>query len=605
MTSPAQLPDDLQLLLAEMLEGQLSDEQANDLRLLLQNDSLARREYVRQAVTHGMLQWITGASENGSGNRVQENVSNDIENGNLTIHLRPSTPSLHLGDAVGNDTFSYLATGWLMAYLVAAIVVGIGISIAAITNVSQPSTAVCHVDGSLQQHTPVVAPTNVGRITGMADCVWRNPKTAMAQNARVSRGQKLAIASGLLEISYNTGARVILQGPVTFEVESNNGGYIAVGRLTGTVETEDAKGFSIRTPSAVVTDLGTEFGVAVDDRGATVSHVFRGRVKLETASKNGSAGSPSRILLANDSAKVEPAATKAEFAIRTVVVDPSVFVRNGRFRNEAMGGKRNAFHAWQVYSDAFRRDPSLFAYYNFQQRSGQASVLTNVAANGDPALNGIIESVDWAEGRMPGKQSLLFQGTGDHVALAIPQKTDDLSLCAWVCMWRLQSPFGALLTSESWEKTGQVHWQVHQDGILSLTVWNDKNYCYKSAPIFRNAEWSRWVQIAVVYDHRARLVKFYLDGRLVGSQPIRKHIPLCIGRAWIGNWRMGDLLEDPKDPVNIRNFRGRMDELAIFGRALSDEEVRRAFEAGRPAIADRQSANVSTKESERHSSKNY
>jgi hypothetical protein len=48
-----------------------------------------------------------------------------------------------------------------------------------------------------------------------------------------------------------------------------------------------------------------------------------------------------------------------------------------------------------------------------------------------------------------------------------------------------------------------------------------------------------------------------------------------------------------------------MDELAIFGRALSDEEVRRAFEAGRPAIADRQSANVSTKESERHSSKNY
>ena len=38
--------------------------------------------------------------------------------------------------------------------------------------------------------------------------------------------------------------------------------------------------FSVRTPTAVVTDLGTEFGVEVDKSGATRSYVFRGKVEL-------------------------------------------------------------------------------------------------------------------------------------------------------------------------------------------------------------------------------------------------------------------------------------------------------------------------------------
>ena len=38
--------------------------------------------------------------------------------------------------------------------------------------------------------------------------------------------------------------------------------------------------FSVRTPTAIVTDLGTEFGVEVDKLGATQSHVFRGKIAL-------------------------------------------------------------------------------------------------------------------------------------------------------------------------------------------------------------------------------------------------------------------------------------------------------------------------------------
>ena len=38
-----------------------------------------------------------------------------------------------------------------------------------------------------------------------------------------------------MEITYDTGAKVILQGPVKYEVEAN-GGYLAVGKLTGKLE---------------------------------------------------------------------------------------------------------------------------------------------------------------------------------------------------------------------------------------------------------------------------------------------------------------------------------------------------------------------------------
>ena len=74
----------------------------------------------------------------------------------------------------------------------------------------------------------------VGRITGMVDCKWNG-------GSRVSLGQKFELASGLMEITYDTGAKVILQGPVTYSVESN-GGYLAVGKLTGKLEKKVASG---------------------------------------------------------------------------------------------------------------------------------------------------------------------------------------------------------------------------------------------------------------------------------------------------------------------------------------------------------------------------
>ena len=156
-----------------------------------------------------------------------------------------------------------------------------------------------------------------------------------------------------MEITYDTGAKVILQGPVTYEVESRSGGFLSLGKLSARVEgstkygvrsTEKVAGgqwpvasdnqqstinnqrssnpqspipnpsslstvhyplFTIKTPTAIVTDLGTEFGVEVDKQGGTTSHVYRGSVELQVASADGKAERPVQVLRENESARVE------------------------------------------------------------------------------------------------------------------------------------------------------------------------------------------------------------------------------------------------------------------------------------------------------------
>jgi hypothetical protein len=138
----------------------------------------------------------------------------------------------------------------------------------------------------------------------MVDCKWNDSNANAVRGATVSLGNKYALSSGLIEITYNTGAKVILKGPATYKVESTNGGHLSAGKLTGKVEVAKAKGFAVRTPTAIVTDLGTEFGVEVDQQGRTTSHVFRGSVSVQVLSADGNPENAGRVLHENESTSI-------------------------------------------------------------------------------------------------------------------------------------------------------------------------------------------------------------------------------------------------------------------------------------------------------------
>jgi len=85
----------------------------------------------------------------------------------------------------------------------------------------------CQAIVSANRSVPEPKMELVGRITGMVDCKWAG--TAF-DSPDVPLGRKYELASGLVEITYDTGAKVLLQGPVTYEVESAAGG---ICRLAG------------------------------------------------------------------------------------------------------------------------------------------------------------------------------------------------------------------------------------------------------------------------------------------------------------------------------------------------------------------------------------
>ncbi len=122
----------------------------------------------------------------------------------------------------------------------------------------------------------------VGRITGMKNCRWSDPQTQSYMGSSVPLGRKYSLSSGLMEITFNNGAKVILEGPATYEVESNSGGYLALGKLTARTEAR-GKPYTLRTPTAVVTVApGTEISQDVSEDGGTLARVYGGAARMQS-----------------------------------------------------------------------------------------------------------------------------------------------------------------------------------------------------------------------------------------------------------------------------------------------------------------------------------
>ena len=153
-----------------------------------------------------------------------------------TEDIRIATIPSIFGDTVLSTTLhgtiGWFSSGWPVAYLIATVIFGIGLLIGSVVHVSQPVQVARQ--SSMPSRTDAETKKEiVGKISGMVDCKWAG--TALDSPA-VPLGRKYELASGLMEITYDTGAKVILQGPVTYEVESATGGYLSVGKLTARVE---------------------------------------------------------------------------------------------------------------------------------------------------------------------------------------------------------------------------------------------------------------------------------------------------------------------------------------------------------------------------------
>ena len=97
-------------------------------------------------------------------------------------------------------------------------------------------------------------------------------------------GAVLDLESGRIELAFDGGTKLLLEGPASFVVDGPTAVSLRRGKATVTVRgggaADGRSRFTVQTPSATLTDIGTSFGVVVDQAGETSVTVFDGLVDL-------------------------------------------------------------------------------------------------------------------------------------------------------------------------------------------------------------------------------------------------------------------------------------------------------------------------------------
>jgi hypothetical protein len=130
------------------------------------------------------------------------------------------------------------------------------------------------------------ATLGVARITGLVDCRWSKGQRPFQFGNWIASGDRVELTDGLLQLTFDSGAKVIIQGPVRFVPQSGMEARLDYGKLSAVVS-ESARGYTVKTPTAEVVDLGTEFALEVEGSGVTELHVLEGDVVARSRRPDG------------------------------------------------------------------------------------------------------------------------------------------------------------------------------------------------------------------------------------------------------------------------------------------------------------------------------
>ena len=395
---------------------------------------------------------------------------------------------------------------------------------------------------------------------------------ALTPGATIPPGE-LSWEAGLLQLEFYGGATVIAEGPATLEVVDDARVVCRSGRLRAHVP-EPARGFAVLAPTVELVDLGTEFGIDVATNGSTEVHVFDGKVELFDARSNRDQQTR-RELTAGDAVALDP-----DGVAETIDARSEDFVTPLKLNDLTRAQRQEQLDDWRTYRDSLQTDKRIVAFFPFDHVEGDDRTLTGFTAGG-ATLEGAIVGCEWSEGRWPEKAALQFKRPGDRVRISIPGQFDSLTYATWLRLDGLDRRFNSLLLTDGFS-TNAPHWQIRRDGRMILGVRHETAgaHDYLTEPVFNLSRLGQWVHLVTVFDAAAGQVRHYVNGALLTQEPIRPSASgqLTIGSATIGNWSLAGAKHQS---TKIRNLNGRIDELVVFGEALSEQEIQHIFQVGR------------------------
>lgn len=444
----------------------------------------------------------------------------------------------------------------------AAVLLCVGLLIAMLSRRSSP--------------TPQVAATLVATI----DARWDGP--VPKAGAALSETE-LKLTAGFIKLDFEHGVKVVIEGPARFTPHPGGRLSLEEGKLTAQVPPE-GKGFTVRTKTANVVDLGTEFGVLARATGGDDVLVFKGEVSLAPASKMSGRG--------NQAATVDPVTLGKGSARRigsaggmdVIAAQADQFVRPQEFERWVKAQNAGAVSAqerWLAYSERLRRDPTLMLYYTFEENAsgGPFQNLSTTAAgrwNLESTGNKLPGN---AQGRWAGKGALSFDPALQQRVLLpdYPPATDgELTVCAWVYA-RNRSRYATVAKNWSDMKHGQFYLGIWKDSIGLAAQAQQADGSDSLALENEPFPVGCWTHVVCVVD--GSLLRLYRDGRQVAVAPCRGLVTQPgIASMGIGYKPADDGVTPSRDHSGY--WDGLIDEMAILHRAMSAEEIREMYASG-------------------------
>jgi hypothetical protein len=405
----------------------------------------------------------------------------------------------------------------------------------------------------------------VAMLDRAVDAQWSQSGEAPRLGAPLEPGW-LRLKSGLAQIVFYSGARVVIEGPTELQLISPSEASCRNGRLTADVPPQ-ARGFRIGTPQMNV--IGTAFGLDVRER-QTELHVFKGSAEFE------SAGGVAKQKLQEGSAAVAENSHPPRF----IAADAAAFASLFNLQAKSAIAESRRCNQWRAASVRLSRDPSLLVRFAFEHETDWR--LPNTSSRTSGVADGAIVGCQWIEGRWSDKRALEFRNVNDRVRLSVPGEFEAVTVAAWVRVQGLDRKLNSLFMSDGFEP-GTIHWLIRNDGVLGLTVIGRETNQYQicaSKPVFTLDQFGMWLHLVVVLDGNARRAVHYVNGLPVDENALKIKPPFRISAAELGNWNAKGF---PKEnPFMIRNFGGAMDEFCLFSRALSADEIRALYSSGKP-----------------------
>jgi hypothetical protein len=370
-------------------------------------------------------------------------------------------------------------------------------------------------------------------------------------------GSRLRLESGLAEVHFGNGAELILEGPADLEIQGKSAGFLHRGRVSVRVP-ERAIGFALDSPGGRVVDLGTAFGVHVDEGGDTQTEVFEGKVRVRAS------GDGKQVFLAQN----EKFTSDRSGWQKTMGINANAFVTN--LPPQPQGGLP-------------------YVHWSMDERQGSSTKAVGALADQRPAelrnlnpANGALP--EWVRG--PYGSALSFNGQGQALETFCPGPVGDAART--VAFWlRLPADFDpeqgyGIISWGDLAEEGNA-WQIsvnpytHEGPVGRLRVGIFPSLVTGSSDL-RDG---RWHHCAVVLykderDDRRIPILLYVDGRMeaTAAKGIFSAIHTSDRESSRSVWVAKSLRhEDLTRSRGTGFFRGDLDEIYIFDGALNQVQI--------------------------------